>query len=192
VIIEIAIAIGVGGAAVGVLRALRAAQNRATTSEPSELGKALASASAKDRGLRSGEVLMIPGEELALGGVIALDEGGFVLRAFSLIGAARDRWLVQLDESARDLALTSETTEIGEGPVASELPLGGRVLMLEKRGTATASARGEGVPTLETPRASYVVLGERGGRVVVVIDLGSRRLALSGERLDPRVVDRLG
>lgn len=190
-IFEVALALGVGGAAIGVLRALRAIRSRAPA-EASELGKALAAARGKDRGLVSGDVLMIPGEELALGGVLALDEGGHVLKAFSLIGAAQGRWLVQLDEGARDLALTAETGEIGEGPVASELPLAGRILGLERRGTARAQGKGEGVPTLDSQRAPYVVLGERGGRVAIVIDLPGQRLALVGERLDPRVVDRLG
>jgi hypothetical protein len=190
-IFEVALALGVGGAAIGLLRALRSLRTR-TPAEGSELGKALAAARGRDRGLVSGDVLMIPGEELALGGVVTLDEGGHVLSAFALVGAARDRWLVQLDESGRDLALTSETKEIGEGPVASELPLGGRTLGLERRGTARVEAHGEGVPTLAAQRAPYVVLAERGGRVAIVIDLPGQRLALTGERLDPRVVDRLG
>jgi hypothetical protein len=191
VIFELALVLGVGGAAVGMLRALRTLRGGATP-EGSELGKALAAARAKDRGLVSGDVLMIPGEELALGGVLALDEGGHVLSAFALIGAARDRWLVQLDEAGRDLALVSETSDVGEGPVPSELPIGGRTLTLERRGTARVEGKGEGVPTLDAQRAPYVVLAERGGRIAIVIDLPGQRLALTGERLDPRVVDRLG
>lgn len=190
-IIELAIAVGVGSAAIGVLRALRAVRKSAPV-PASELGKALAAARTKDRGLVSGDVLMIPGEELALGGVLRLEEGGHVLSAFSLIGAANDRWLVQLDEVGRDLALTSETSELGEGPVASELPLGGRTLTLEKRGTARAEGKGEGVPQLSAASAPYVVLAERGGRIAIVVDLPGKRLALTGERLDSRVVDRLG
>jgi hypothetical protein len=190
VIFEIALALGASGLAVGALRALRSVRTR--NQSTSELGKVLAAARPTERGLVSGDVLMIPGEELALGGSIALDEGGFVLRAFSLVAAANDRWLVQLDPDARDLVLTSETDVVGDSHVPSTLPVGGRTLTLEKRGTARLTAAGEGVPDVDGKLAPYVVLGERGGRVVVVIDAPNRRLALLGERLDPRVVDKLG
>lgn len=189
-IVEMAIA----ALAIGVAAAVRARVVRRRVPPPvtSELGAALAAARKADRGLVSGDVLMIPGEELALGGSIAVDEGGFVLRAFSLVGAARDRWLVQLDEGGRDLVLGRDSELVPEGPVPSELPVSGRVLVLERRGTGRASAAGEGVPAIEGATAPYVVLGERGGRCLVVIDLPARRVAIAGERLDPRVVDRLG
>jgi len=190
VILEVALLLGASGAAAGLFAALRARATR--TNEPSELGKALAAARARERGLVSGDVVMIPGEELALGGMLALDEGGFVLRAFSLIGAARDRWLVQLDPDARDLVLATETDLIGPGAVPASLPIGGRTLVLERRGTAQAHGKGEGVGAIDGARAPYVVLAERGGRALIVIDLPSARLALLGERVDPRVVDKLG
>ncbi len=190
-ILEIALAIGAGSAAVGFLAALRSRRSR-VVSDTSELGASLAAVREADRGLVSGDVVMIPGEELVLGGSVSLDEGGLVLRAFSLVGAARDRWLVQLDPNGRDLALTSETTEIGEGAVPSELPLAGRTLTLEKRGVARVQARGEGAPAIDGARAPYVILSERGGRIAIVVDAPGARLALLGERLDSRVVDRLG
>lgn len=190
-IFELALALGASSAAFGFLAALRRRRIRGEA-EPSELAKALSAARGVDLGLVSGDVLMIPGEELSLGGCVSLDEGGEVLRAFCLVGAARDRWLVQLDANGRDLALTTETTEIGDGPVPSVLPLGGRTLTLEKRGVARVIARGEGVPAIDGARAPFVILAERGGFVAVVIDAPGARLALRGERLDSRVVDRLG
>jgi hypothetical protein len=76
--------------------------------------------------------------------------------------------------------------------VPASFPIGGRTLVLERRGTAQAHAKGEGVGAIDAASAPYVVLGERGGRALVVIDLPSGRLALLGERVDPRVVDKLG
>lgn len=188
-ILELALAVTAGGAALGLLNAIRARRARSPESTP--LGQALAAARTTERGLVSGDVLMIPGEELALGGSVTLDEGGVVLVLFALVGARRDRWLVQLDRTARDLALTEESSSI-VGEVPATLPLLGRTLTLERRGVARALARGEGVPMVEGARAPFVVLSERGGRVAIVIDLPGQRLALVGERLDPRVVDRLG
>lgn len=187
-ILELALVSAALGAAMAVVRARRARPS----AETNELGKVLAAARPVERGLVSGDVLMIPGEELVLGGSLALDEGGFVLRAFSLVGAAQDRWLVQLDPDARDLVLAATSDAIPEGPVPAELPLQGRTLRLEKRGTARVAAQGEGAPAIDGKLAPFVILGERGGRVVVVIDAPGARVALLGERLDPRVVDRLG
>ncbi len=190
-IVELALLAAAGSALLGVASAVRARRSR-TAASTSELGKALAAARALDRGLVSGDVLMIPGEELALGGALHLHEGGPVLRAFALVGGERDRWLVQLDEAGRDLVLARETDLVGDGHVSSELAAFGRVLTLERRGTARVSATGEDVPRADGALAPYVVLGERGGRAVIVLDLPGRRVALAGERLDPRVVDRLG
>ena len=185
-ILELAIA---AGAAAGLFAALRRRRNR---SAPVGLGEAIAAARRPTSGLAGGDVLMIPGEELVLGGSIVVDEGGPVLSAFALVGADRDRWLVQLDQDGNDLALTKETSEL-VGEIPSVLPLGGRTLSLEKRGTAIVSAKGEGVPAIDGARALFVVLAERGGRIAIVIDpAGAARIALVGERLDPRVVDRLG
>jgi hypothetical protein len=185
VILEVAIAVAAAGAALGALRAMRRRPPSA------ELTDALAAARPRRTGLSTGDVLAIPGEELVLGGVVTLDDGGSVLTAFALVGAARDRWLVQLDRDGNDLALTTESSElVGEIPAA--LPIGGRTLALEKRGVARITATGEGVPAIDGARAPYVVLAERGGRVAIVIDpANGSRLALVGERIDPRVVDRL-
>lgn len=194
-IVEIALAVIAAGAAAGALGAAVRARRARTTTGASELGRALAAARnerAGPRGVRPGDVLMIPGEELALGGELTLDEAGVVLRAFAVIGAARGRWLVQLDGAGQDLVLATESSELGEGPVPAALPLGGRTLTLEKRGQGRLSASGDGVPRIEGESAPFVVLAERGGRVAIAIDRPSGRLGLVGERLDPRVVDHLG
>lgn len=194
-IVEIALVVTLAGAAAGALAAAVRARRARSASATSELGKALAAARnerAAPRGLRPGDVLMIPGEELALGGEMTLDEAGVVLRLFPIIGAASGRWLVQLDDAGADLVLAAESSELGEGPVPATFPLGGRTLTLEKRGTARLSASGDSVPRVEGERAPFVVLAERGGRVAIAIDRPSARLGLVGERLDPRVVDRLG
>ncbi|MFO0681988.1 MAG: hypothetical protein U0234_08055 [Sandaracinus sp.] len=194
-IVEIALVVTVTGAAVGAVAAALRARRARSASPASELGKALAAARderGSARGLRPGDVLMIPGEELALGGVLTLEEGGVVLRAFPIIGAAAGRWLVQLDDAESDLVLAAESSALGEGAVPATLPLGGRTLTLEKRGHGRLSGSGDAVPRIEGERAPYVVLAERGGRVAIAIDRPSGRLGLVGERLDPRVVDRLG
>jgi hypothetical protein len=188
VILEVAIVVAASSAAIGVLRALRGRRSAPRT----ELSDALAAARKPKAGLSSGDVIAIPGEELVLDGSLVLDEGGPVLTAFALLAAERDRWLVQLDSDGNDLALVKETSELS-GEIPAMLPLGGRTLALEKRGVAIARTAGAGVPAVDGARAHFVILAERGGRIAIVIDPTSApRLALVGERIDPRVVDRLG
>lgn len=194
-ILEIAIVVAAGasaGAALIVSVARWRAEATRTTPKSPELGRLLERAPTEPRGLKSGDVLLVLGEELALGGTLALDDGGFVLRMLPTIGRASARWVVQLDPEAQRLALVSESTEIGEGRVPDSLPIGGRTLVLERRGVARVRAQGDDVPKIDGARAPYVILGERGGRTAIVLEPeGHPRLALLGEQVDRRTVELL-
>lgn len=193
-IIEIALVVAAGASASAAL--IVAVRRRAAQASPKEkspeLGRLLERGPKEPRGLKSGDVLLVLGEELALGGTISLDDGGFVLRMLPTIGRASARWVVQLDAEAQRIALVNESTEIGEGRVPDALPIGGRTLVLERRGVARVRAKGDDVPALDGARTPYVVLAERGGRTAIVLEPeGQPRLALLGEQLDRRTVELL-
>lgn len=141
------------------------------------------------RGLRCGDVVTAPGLELALHAMIELDEEGLVLRAFRTL-EVNERWLVQLDGRATRLALGLPTLEVPAGAVPEVLPVGGRRVRVERRGRALVRLDGPSLPAMT--RVEYVVMSERAGRVVVVIDPEQGdRLALRLDELDIRGVDVL-
>lgn len=143
------------------------------------------------RGLRVGDVLLYADTELWLAGMIELGEEGFVARLFPTPGGMRAEWVVQLDESATDLAALSATDEVPTGPVPESLPIAGRRLTLERRGHAVVRTEGEHLPrTSGTGR--YVILSDAGGRVLVVLDFEKApRLALVGDRVPRHMIDLL-
>lgn len=143
------------------------------------------------RGLRVGDVLLYADTEFWLAGCIELDEEGLVARLFPCPGAKRAEWVAQLDKEASDLATLSETDEVPGGPIPEALPIDGRRLSLERRGTAEVVATGEHLPRT-TDRARYTLLSDAGGRVLVVVDfVEGSRLALSGERVSRHMIDLL-
>jgi hypothetical protein len=143
------------------------------------------------RGLIVGDVLLHADTELWLAGMIELDEEGFVARLFPTPGGVRAEWVAQLDEDAQEIAALAPTDEVPAGPVPESLPIGGRRLTLERRGQATVRVDGEHLPRT-TARASYVVLSDAGGRVLVVVDFDKApRLALVGDRIERHMLDLL-
>jgi hypothetical protein len=198
VIIEVAIGVAVVAAAGGLGALLRRrpptslAKSAPTpafgTGEPS----APQSSRSGARGLRCGDVVTGPGLELVLHTMIELVEEGLVLRAFRTV-EVNERWVVQLDPHAKRLALGVPTDEVPAGSIPEALPIGGRMLRLERRGVARARTEGEVRATpsaLSTVR--YAVLSERAGRVAVVLDPeGGERIALRLDELDIRGIDVL-
>lgn len=143
------------------------------------------------RGLRVGDVLLYADTELWLAGMIELDEEGFVARLFSSPGGVSADWVAQLDDTATDLATLSATDDVPAGPVPESLPIGGRRLTLERRGHAVVKTEGEHLPRT-TGKARYCLLSDAGGRVLVVLDFEKApRLALSGDRVAPHMIDLL-
>ena len=143
------------------------------------------------RGLRVGDVILYADTELWLAGCMELDEEGFVARLFPTPGSERAEWVAQLDEVGDDLATLSPTDEVPAGSVPTALPIGGRRLELESRGSAHVRTEGEHLPRT-TERASYTILSGVGGRVLVVVDFDKAdRLALVGDRVAKHMIDLL-
>lgn len=143
------------------------------------------------RGLLVGDVLLYADTELWLAGMLELDEEGFVARLFPCPGGGRADWVAQLDETADDLVTLKDTSEVPAGPVPEALPVGGRRLSLEARGTADVHAKGEHLPRTGS-RATYTILSDAGGRVLMVVDFPKApRLALLGDRMGKHMVDLL-
>jgi hypothetical protein len=187
VIVELAIAAGV--ASVASALAARAWMSRRRPAAPSPAPPP--ATAARGPGLYPGDVLSMSGEEAVLEQGSELDDGGFVLRIFELI-SVRPRFLVQLDLAGEALVIAEPTGAVPEGRVADAVELEGRTLGLVRRGKANARAVVAGSPTPWSGELAYVVLGDRGGRRLVVLDApGQPRLALSGDLLDRRMVDLL-
>ncbi len=143
------------------------------------------------RGLRVGDVLLYADSELWLAGCMELDEEGFVARIFACPGGGCAEFVIQFDDQAIDLATASVTDEVPDGPVPEALPIGGRRLELEARGSAIVSTRGEDLPRT-SKRARYTILSGVGGRVLMVLDFAKApRLALVGDRVGRHMVDLL-
>ena len=191
-IIELAIAFVAMSAAGGAARLVLRRRRTSSVDPMTDLGRAIETAEKVPRGLKDGDVLLVIGEELALGSTLQIDEAGFVLRALRTIGTASASWVVQLDSEARTIALASESSELGDGRVADALLIGGRTLTLKTRGRGRIASTGPDVPQANGKSAAYVVLTERGGTVAVAIDIdGLPRIALLGKIVDRRTVDLL-
>jgi hypothetical protein len=192
VIVEVMLALAAMSAAGGAA-SLLARRRRARTSDgTTELGRALTTGKKVQRGLKDGDVLLVVGEELALGSTLEIDEAGLVLRGLRTIGRASASWVLHLDPDAQDIVLANETAELGEGRVPDALLIGGRTLTLKRRGRGRVRASGPDVPAADGKSAAYVVLAERGGKVAIAIDVdGLPRIALVGELVDRRTVDLL-
>lgn len=191
-IVEMMIAF-VAISAAGGTASLLARRRRASRADaPTDLGRLVDAGKKAPRGLKDGDVLLVVGEELALGSTLEIDEAGFVLRGLRTIGRASASWVVHLDAEARDIVLANETDELGEGRVADSVLVGGRTLTLKKRGRGRLRTSGPDVPAADGRSAAYVVLSERGGKSVIAIDIdGLPRIALVGELVDRRTVDLL-
>ncbi len=142
-------------------------------------------------GLFPGDVVVVVGEEHVLERAAELDEGGLVLRVFEVI-ASPLRYLVQLDLEGESLLLARPSAAISDGRVADVVEHDGRSLSLIRRGQALARAVGPGSEALLNGRVGYVVLGDRAGRRLVVLEPeGQPRLVLLGDLIDRRMVDLL-
>lgn len=143
------------------------------------------------RGLRVGDVLLYADTELWLAGEMHLDEEGFALSLFITPGGVRASHVVMLDAEGRDVAFVSETDEVPDGAIPTELPVGGLRLSLWRRGQAAVRTEGEHLP-LVSERATYAILRGPGGRLLVIVDhAGGDRIALLGERVTPEFYDVL-
>jgi hypothetical protein len=198
VIIEIAIGVAVVAAAGGVGALLRRRPPNAPATKPAPTpafvsGEPSAPRSSRSgaRGLRCGDVVTGPGLELVLHAMIELVEEGLVLRAFRTV-EVNERWVVQLDPHAKRLALGVPTDEVPRGSIPEALPIGGRMLRLERRGVARARTEGQVQLSSALSTVRYAVLSERAGRVAVVLDPeGGERIALRLDELDIRGIDVL-
>ncbi|GAB4203005.1 MAG: hypothetical protein OHK0013_16780 [Sandaracinaceae bacterium] len=192
----IEIAVGVAAAAVTtvVARVLWARRNRAAEATPAP---AAAAAPVRGPGLHPGDVLSGLGQELVLEAGSELDDGGFVLRVLEVV-STRPRHIVQLDVEGEVLVLAEPTTDVPAGRVADVMEVGGRVLGLVRRGHAVARPVRADRPPARWPSGAalsggveIVVLADRAGRSLIVLDAGPERLALRGDRLDRRQLDLL-
>lgn len=194
IVFVLELAIGSALVAIGVvaLRAIRKKRRPELRPEPREVDvKPTRPKRSAVRGLSVGDVLLYAESEYWLSGMIELDEEGFALRLFPSPAGPRATFVVQLDEAANDVAFLRETSEVPDGVVPSELPIGGMRLGLKKRGQADVRTRGEHLP-LTTPRAKYTVLQGPGGKTLVVVDFETGdRLALVGERVPRELYDLL-
>lgn len=203
-VIELLIGAGVVALGIVAVRALRQTQRpgeetpkASTTADkadeearPGSVPPPSSPARKGPRGLRVGDVLLYAGSEMWLAGEVYLHEEGFALSVFPTPGG-RTSWVVQLDAEGREIAFLSETTEVPDGSVPTELPVGGMRLSLRRKGHASVTSEGEHLP-LTTEKATYAVLGGPGGRTLVIVDFeAGDRLALVGERLAREMYDLL-
>jgi hypothetical protein len=191
-ILELAIGAGAVAAGLALARAWkRRAARRAEQKKPREASPKPAPARTSDDGLAVGDVVLWADTELWLAGEVRLDEEGLALVLFVTPGSRRAEYLAALDADGSRLALLSPTTEVPDGTVPSELPIGGLRLVLRRRGRAKVTTRGEHVPPAR-PFARYAVLDGAGGRTLVVVDFeGGARLALLGDAVARETVDIL-
>ncbi len=160
-------------------------------SGPARSGKDQAPRPPDPRGLRVGDVLLYADTELWLAGEVHLDEEGFALSLFCAPGGSRASWVAQLDPEAQDVAFLAETSEVPDGAVPTELPIGGMRLSLRRRGQADVRRCGEHLPAT-TERASFVILGGPGDRLLVVVDFaGGDRISLVGDSVSADMFDLL-
>lgn len=161
------------------------------SSRKSKKQKAKAKAQSGPRGLLVGDVLLYADSEFWLAGCIELDEEGFVARVFSSPGGGRAEYVIQLDDRATDIVTASVTDEVPEGPVPEALPIDGRRLQLEARGTASVRSWGDDLPRT-SKSATYTLLSGVGGRVLLVLDFAKApRVALVGDRVGRHMIDLL-
>ena len=143
-----------------------------------------------DRALEVGDVLLYLDESLWLAGVLELDEGADPLRLFTTPESQRASWVCDV-VGERGLLFLRESSDLPDGPMPERLPLEGRILRLAQRGRGVVRARGEHLPE-SRDRASYTLLADVGGRVALVVDFeDGPRLALVGDRIERRLVERL-
>ena len=189
-ILEIALASAVVVAASAIARAVvtERARRDAVVSKRASVAAAIEAR----RGLRVGDVLLHVGDELWLAGAIELDEEGSSIVLFRTPENTRAAWVAQLDEDARELALLAESTDIPEGRVPDRLPVGGRVLSLQRRGRARVTTRGEHVPEAAAS-AGFTILADAGGRTAIIVDFDgtTARIALVGDRVERALIDVL-
>jgi hypothetical protein len=196
VLIEVAVGVAAAAAAAAVARGLWA--RRARTPAPgTPVVEAPNASAARGPGLAPGDVLTGLGQEQVLEMGSELDDGGLVLRVLDVLSARRQH-VLQLDVAGEALVLAEPTEAVPAGRVADTVELEGRILGLVRRGRATArpirsdrppSAWPSGAPL--TGEVAYVILADRGGRHLVVLEAGTERLALRGDRLDRRQLDIL-
>jgi hypothetical protein len=137
------------------------------------------------------------GREHVLEAGSELDDGGLVLRALDVL-AVRRQSVLQLDAAGEVLVLAEPTEDVPQGRVADSIAQDGRILSLVRRGRAMARAILPDRPPAAWPSGApltgpveYVVLADRAGRHLVVLQAGDERLALRGDRLDRRQLDIL-
>lgn len=181
-----AIAAGLTGAGVGygVMR-LRARSRARAQAAPAPSPPART----RSAGLSPGDVVAYEGEDWVLERGSELVDGAF-LRVFEAL-SAEPRYVLQLDAEAERLVLARPYAELPEGRVADLVTVGVRSLELVARGAAEARDVAEALG-LVSGRCAFTILADRAGRTLVVIEPASgARLALLGDRLDPRRVDVL-
>jgi hypothetical protein len=187
VILELALGAAIVGAGSAIARLLY--QRRAAAARP--LPPPVSDRPARrGPGLHPGDVLMHDGVEHALERASELDDGTLV-RVLQVI-ATSPRFVVQLDALGDRLVVATPYEALPEGRVADVVAIGVRSLSLVRRGEASARAVLDGHEGLFTGRCRFVVLADRGGKHLVVIEPeGGARLSLVGDLVDRRRIDVL-
>ena len=172
--IAIASVILAGGA--GVARAWRGRRLRAAEV------KRLVAAPKKARGpgLWPGDVVQVFHEDFALEACTEVSDGNFFARVFEVV--ADERCIIQLDVAGEELVI-GQPTEILDGRVPDRIDAGGRILTLQRRGASMNATERRGPEPLSIGKVDFVVLGDKGGQRLIVLDRQGSRIALSGELL---------
>jgi hypothetical protein len=179
-IVELAIA-GAVVAGVGVARAWFARRAKAA-----QVQKLVASTPKIVRapGLSPGDVLQVFHEDFALEACTEVIDGDFFARVFEVVSDART--IVQLDRTGEQLFI-GKRAEVFEGRVPDMLDTGGRILTLHRRGTTTRGNElemtGGALASKAISKVDYVLLGDKGGQRLLVLDCKGSRIAVSGELL---------
>ncbi len=175
-ILEIAIASVILAGGAGVARAWRARRSRAAEV------KRLVAAPKKTRGpgLWPGDVVQVFHEDFALEACTEIEDGSFFARVFEVVADAR--CIVQLDVAGEEIVI-GKPAEVFEGRVPDRIDTGGRILMLQRRGAAMNAIERRGPEPTSIGKVDYVVLGDKGGQRLIVLDRQGSRIALSGELL---------
>jgi len=176
-ILEIAVASVLVAGGAGFLRAWRARRSRAT-----EVKRLVTREAKKVRGagLWPGDVVQVFHEDFALEACTEITDGGFFARVFEVV--ADERCIVQLDTLGEQLVI-AKPTEILEGRVPDMIDTGGRILTLQRRGASMNAIERRGVDPESIGKVDYVLLGDKGGQRLIVLDRQGSRIALSGELL---------
>ena len=178
-ILEVALA-GALVAGAGIARAWWARRRNAVPLKRLALAAASSPKPTRGAGLWPGDVVQVFSEDFALEGCTEVSDGDFFVRVFEVVADAR--CIVQTDRLGEQLFI-GKVAEVFEGRVPDTKDTGGRLLTLLRRGTSLHAIRRESLAPLPFGKVEYVLLGDKGGQRLLVLDSEGSRVALTGELL---------